>query len=333
MKKMKMRFITMFTALLVLVLIAGCASNPGPATPDYSGAAAKTTNETVTPEPTPVSTEPAPAPAEPAPAASDFNTKREITVVSREDGSGTRGAFIELFGVEVKDADGKKVDQTTLEADIVNKTDVMLTSIVNNPYAIGYVSIGSLSDTVKALSIEGTAATSANVKNGSYAISRPFNIATKGILSEVTEDFISYIMSAEGQKITSGSYVAIDDNAPTYSGGKPSGKIVIAGSSSVNPLMEKLVEGYAVINPNATIEIQMSDSTAGMTAAIDGTCDIGMASRALSEKELGELIPTVIALDGIAVIVNIENSLSDASKEDIRQIFTGEVTQWNEVIK
>ena len=243
-------------------------------------------------------------------AATSFDLSKEITVVSREDGSGTRGAFIELFGIEEKGADGTKSDKTTKDADIAPKTDIMLTSVSGNPYAIGYVSLGSLNDSVKAVDIDGVAATVDNIKNGTYQISRPFNIATKGEATELAKDFIDFILSSEGQAVVAGSYIAISDAPAAYAGSKPEGKIVVAGSSSVTPIMEKLKEAYVAINPNATIEIQQSDSSTGMNAAIDGTCDIGMASRELKDSELESLTSTSIALDGIAVIVNTENSIT-----------------------
>lgn len=255
----------------------------------------------------------------------------EITVVSREDGSGTRGAFIELFGVEVKAEDGSKKDMTTEEAIIANKTDVMLTNIASDPNAIGYVSLGSLNDSVKALTIDKVSATTENVKNESYPISRPFIIATKSEMSDLAADFIDFILSKQGQAVVAAGYIPINDNAADYSGLQPIGKISIAGSSSVTPIMEKLKEAYIVLNPNAAIEIQMTDSSAGMTAAIDGTCDIGMASRALKESEAKELTGISIALDGIAVIVNQENSIEGLSSEQVRSIFTGETITWNEV--
>lgn len=261
-----------------------------------------------------------------------FDAENDITVVSREDGSGTRGAFIELFGIEEKASDGTKTDKTTKEAVIANKTDVMLTNVAGDEYAIGYVSLGSLSDKVKALKIDGAEATTENVKNGSYKVSRPFNIATKGEVSEVAQDFINYILSADGQKIVSDSYISVNDSAEPFSGTNPSGKIVIAGSSSVSPVMEKLKEAYLAVNPNAKIEIQTNDSTAGITATIDGTCDIGMASRELKDSEVSAgLTSTAIALDGIAVIVNTANPVNELSSEQIKSVFTGETASWSEV--
>ncbi len=254
-----------------------------------------------------------------------------ISVVSREDGSGTRGAFIELMGIEQKDADGNKTDMTTVDAMITNKTDVMLSTIAGDPAAIGYVSLGSLNDNVKALQIDGAEATPENVKNGTYKVSRPFNIATKGEPTGVAKDFINYILSADGQKIVSEDYISISDDAAAFETDGSSGKIVVGGSSSVFPLMEKLAEGYEAINGAAEIEVQSSDSTAGMSGAADGTFDIGMASRALKDEEAAELTGTVIANDGIAVIVNNENTISGLTSEQVQKIYTGEITDWSEV--
>ncbi len=256
----------------------------------------------------------------------------EITVVSREEGSGTRGAFIELTGVEEKNADGVKVDNTTEEAVVTNSTNVMMTTVAGDESAIGYISLGSLNDTVKALQIDGVDATVENIKNGAYTLARPFNIATKEGLSEVAQDFVNYIMSAEGQQvIADNKYIPLDD-APAYEGKQVSGKIVVAGSSSVTPVMQKLAEAYQAVNPNAEIEVQQSDSTTGMQSAIDGICDIGMASRDLkdSEKEVG-LNGQTIAMDGIAVIVNQNNDLTTLTLAQVKSIFTGEATEWENV--
>ena len=256
----------------------------------------------------------------------------EITVVSREEGSGTRGAFIELTGVEEKNADGVKVDNTTEEAVVTNSTNVMMTTVAGDESAIGYISLGSLNDTVKALQIDGVDATVENIKNGTYTLARPFNIATKEGLSEAAQDFVNYILSAEGQQvIADNKYIPLDD-APAYEGKQVSGKIVVAGSSSVTPVMQKLAEAYQVVNPNAEIEVQQSDSTTGMQSAIDGICDIGMASRDLkdSEKEAG-LNGQTIAMDGIAVIVNQNNDLTTLTLAQVKSIFTGEATEWENV--
>ena len=265
-------------------------------------------------------------------SAGSSSKSQAITVVSREDGSGTRGAFIELFGIEEKDASGKKVDNTTDDATITNSTEVMMTTVAGDEAAIGYTSLGALNSSIKALKVDGAEATAANVKNGTYKISRPFNIATKGTVSEVTQDFINYILSEDGQKIVESNGYISQGNSGAFTSNGASGKIVVAGSSSVTPVMEKLLEAYQKVNTGAKIELQESDSTTGMTAAIDGTCDIGMASRELkdSEKSAG-LTNQVIALDGIAVIVNNKNSASNITSEQVKAIFTGETTDWSNV--
>lgn len=257
----------------------------------------------------------------------------EIVVVSREEGSGTRGAFIELFGIEEKDSNGNKVDKTTDEATVVNSTSVVMTTVAGNKNSIGYISLGSLNDTVKAVKVDGVEPTVENIKNNTYKVFRPFNIATRDDISELAQDFISFILSSDGQKVVEeNGYIAASEKGP-YSSTKPSGKIVIAGSSSVTPLMEKLKEAYLKVNTNAEIEIQASDSTTGMKLAMEGTCDIGMASRELKESELKKLKPTVIAMDGIVVIVNKENPVSNLTSDQIKGIFKGEITSWNEVAK
>ena len=255
----------------------------------------------------------------------------DIVVVSREDGSGTRGAFIELFGVEEKDENGNKVDKTTDEAIVVNSTPVVMATVAGNKNSIGYISLGSLNETVKAVRVDGAEPTVDNIKNKSYRIFRPFIIATRDDPGVLVNDFISFILSSDGQNVVEDNgYIAASENGP-YSGVKPSGKIVIAGSSSVTPIIEKLKEAYLKLNPNAEIEIQLSDSTTGMNSAIDETCDIGMASRELKESELEKLKPTVIAMDGLAVIVNRENPVIDLTNEQIRDIFKGKITSWDEV--
>ena len=261
-----------------------------------------------------------------------FDTNKAITVVTREDGSGTRAGFIELFGIEVKNDDGTKKDMTSKEAITADKTDIMMTNIANDPYAIGYISLGSLNDTVKVLNIDGVEPTAENVKSDTYKIWRTFNIAVKSEVSDVTQDFIDFILSKEGQEVAvARACIAIDDSATTFESNKPSGKITINGSSSVTPLMEKLREAYLAINPNATIEVQMSDSSAGMTAAMNGACDIGMASRELKESELAELEAIAIALDGIVVIVNNQNSLDGLTSEQVKDIFTGAALNWSDI--
>ena len=260
-----------------------------------------------------------------------FDTSSDITVVSREDGSGTRGAFIELFGVE-QEKDGEKMDMTTEEAVIANSTAVMMTTVAGDDYAIGYASLGSLDDTTKALKVDGVEPSVDTIKDGSYKISRPFNIATKkGADNELAKDFISYIMSKEGQQVISDNGYIGDDSAEAYAGTKPSGKVVVGGSSSVSPVMEKLIEAYKKVN--TAIELQTTDSTTGMTSAIDGSYDIGMASRELQDDEKDKLDSQAIATDGIAVIVNKNNTTDELSSDQVKDIYTGNAVAWDEVVK
>lgn len=258
---------------------------------------------------------------------------QEITVVSREDGSGTRGAFIELFGIQ-EESNGEKVDMTTQEASITNNTSVMMTTVAGDENAIGYISMGSMNDSVKALKIDGVEANVTNVESGTYKIARPFNIATKGETSEIAQDFVNFILSAEGQAVVEENGYIPAAGKDSFAGTSPTGKIVIAGSSSVSPVMEKLKEAYVKLNPNAIIEIQQSDSSTGMSAALEGICDIGMASRELKSTELeGGLTATVIAMDGIAVIVNNNNAMDELSSDQVKSIFTGETTLWDDLSK
>ena len=329
----------LLTGMMAASMIAGCgnsgnaSANAGAdtntdASADASGTADNSTDQSadVTPDTTAASA---------AAESGDFDNSEYINVVSREDGSGTRGAFIELFGVEEKNDAGEKIDNTTDEAIITNSTDVMLTTVAGDEYSIGYVSLGSLNDSVKAVSIDGADATVDNIKSGDYTIARPFNIATKGTPSDVAQDFINYIMSSDGQAVISDNkYIPVDDSAAAFESNGASGKIVVAGSSSVTPVMEKLKEAYVAVNSGAEIEIQESDSTTGMTAAMDGTCDIGMASRELKDSETeGGLTATVIAMDGIAVVVNNDNPTTNLTKDDVNGIFRGEITTWDEVSK
>ncbi len=255
-----------------------------------------------------------------------------ITPVSREDGSGTRGAFVELFGIQEKDENGEKVDMTTDLAEITNSTAVMLLTVTGNKNAIGYISMGSMNDAVKTLQIDGVEATFENIKNGSYKIARPFNIATKADASPAARDFISYILSAEGQQIVEESGYISRGNTGAYVPSQAKGNVVVSGSSSVAPVVEKIKEAYETVNPNVTIEMQQSDSTIGMNSLKEGMCDIGMASRELKESELAAgLIPTVIAMDGIAVITNHENPVNGLTGEDVKAIFQGKVDEWAEL--
>ncbi len=266
-------------------------------------------------------------------ASGEFDPSMDITIVSREDGSGTRGAFIELFGIEEEQEDGEKVDMTTEAAQITNSTSVMLTTVAGDEYAIGYVSLGSLDDSVKAVKIDGAEATADNVKSGDYKVSRPFNIATKADLNNPTAtDFIAFIMSEEGQAVVAEEGYIPLDGVEAYAGDAPAGKVVVGGSSSVSPVMEKLIEAYAKVNPEAEIELQTTDSTTGMENAIAGSYDIGMASREVKDEELAEgLEAQVIATDGIAVVVNNANPAEDLTSDQVKAIYTGEALTWDEV--
>ena len=308
--KMK-KFISL---LAVTTMVAGMAVGCGNSASSDSGDAASTKDS--------------------ADASADWDSSSDITIVSREDGSGTRGAFIELFGIEEKDENGEKVDNTTEDAQITNSTSVMLTTVAGDDYAIGYVSLGSLDDSVKALKIDGAEATAENIKSGDYKVSRPFNIATKADLdNDVAKDFIAFIMSKDGQKVVEDNgYIPVDD-AKDFEGTNPEGKAVVGGSSSVSPVMEKLIEAYKTVNPNAEIELQTTDSTTGMTSTIDGSYDIGMASRELKDEESAELTSQVIATDGIAVIVNKNNPTDELTADQVKSIYTGEALTWDEVAK
>ena len=301
--------------------LAGCSGSSNSTATTAATEAAATTAETTT------------AAAETTTeAAKDSALEGPITVISREDSSGTRGAFIELFGIEVKNDAGEKVDMTTDDAEITNSTSVMMTSVAGNTEAIGYISLGSLNDTVKAVKIDGAEATVDNIKSGTYKIARPFNIATKGEVSDVAQDFIKYIMSEDGQKVVEDNGYISQGNDGAYESAGLSGKVVVGGSSSVTPVMEKLKEAYVALNPDVTIEVQQSDSTTGMTSAIEGVCDIGMASRDLKDSEIEKgLTGTTIAMDGIAVIVNNDSPVEELSSDSVKGIYTGEITDWADV--
>lgn len=266
-------------------------------------------------------------------SSGDGSMSGTIDVVSREDGSGTRGAFVELTGI-LTESNGNKTDNTTVDAIIANQTEVMMQNVAGDEYGIGYASMGSLNDSVKAVKIEGVDATAANVQNGTYAISRPFNIVLNGDAKGVAADFINYILSAEGQKVISDAgYIQVDTDAKAFESDGSTGTITVAGSSSVTPVMEKLKEAYEKVNTGAKITIEESDSTTGINSTKDGICDIGMASRALSDDEAKELKSIQIALDGIAVIVNPSNTVEDLTLDQVRQIYTGEITDWADVTK
>lgn len=314
---MKRRFLATMAAVMVsAMMMTACGSNEADVKQDAA------TEETANNETTEATDD----------VEEDTTFEGMINPISREDGSGTRGAFIELFGIETKDEEGNKIDNTTDMAEITNSTSVMLTTVQGNEYAIGYVSLGSLNDTVKALAIDGAEASVETIKDGSYKISRPFNIVTKETVSEVAADFIKFIMSEQGQAVVEENGYISKGNEGTYESTGLSGKVTVAGSSSVTPVMEKLKEEYIALNPDVEIEVQQNDSTTGVNSTIEGICDIGMASRELKDSETAEGVTgTAIALDGIAVIVNTENPISDMEAETVRQIFTGEILDWSEV--
>ena len=305
MKFRKVLALTLCAATVAGLALAGCGNAAGEGETDSSTAGADAEAE----------------------STGDFDTSSAITVLSREDGSGTRSAFIELFGIEQENADGEKEDMTTVEATITNNTEVMMSTVAGDPYAIGYCSLGSLNDTVKAVKIDGAEATTDNVSAGTYKVSRPFNIVTGDSVSEVAQDFINFIMSADGQAVVSEEGCISVGEGEAFTSNGATGTVSVAGSSSVSSVMEKLKEAYEAVNSGATIEIQTSDSTTGITSAIEGSCDIGMASRDLKEEETG-VTATKIAIDGIAVIVNKENPVEDLTSDMVKQIFMGEVAAW-----
>ena len=306
---MKKLLVLGMAMMMLLTAFAGCSSNDGKDQNTNGNPPSNTNSEDTS-------------------TGSDLGA---ISVISREDGSGTRGAFVELMGI----VDENDVDMTTSAAEISNSTSVVLQTVAGNKAAIGYISLGSLNDTVKAVEVDGVAASVDAVKDGSYTVARPFNIATKGDVSELAADFIKFIMSSDGQAvIEEEGYIAVAENAESYSASGLSGTISLAGSTSVAPVMDVLADAYKQLNPDVTIEIQQSGSSAGITSTIEGVCDIGMASRELKDSELAEgLTPTVIAMDGIAVIVNNENDVSALTSDQIKDIFLGNITEWSAISK
>jgi len=327
---MKKTLSVILLAILTFTLLAACgdgsSSTPAPANQN-------------TPRPPIGSTQApasqnAPAPSTPAPTpASNFNTNREIIVVSRESGSGTRGAFIEITGVQVS-ADGTTRDRTYAEAVIGNNTNAIMTNVAGDTFAIGYISSGSVNDTIKAVNIEGVAPTAANILTGDYLISRPFIIITGSELSDVAQDFVNFILAKEGQdRVVERGFVSVDGNAAAFVSNRASGTIVVGGSTSVEPLMGRLREDYLAINPNAIIEVHGTGSGAGITGAMDGVVDIGMSSREIRDSERERLDQVItIAVDGIAVIVNNDNPLDNLTMDEVRDIFIGETTRWSALL-
>ena len=308
------------TAAAMMMSLAACGSSASESAPATESTAASS-SEAASGE----------AASEAAPAA-DFDADQDITVISREDGSGTRGAFIELTGVEEKNADGQKVDNTTEAAAIQSSTNGVMTAVANDETAIGYISLGSLNDSVKAVKVGGVEASAKTVQDGSYTLARPFNIVTNGEATDpVAVDFIAYCLSKDGQALaTEEGYVGSEGE--DYTSTQPEGKITVGGSSSVSPLMEKLIEAYKTVNPNAELELLTSDSTTGVSGALDGSYTIGMASRELKDSETeGGAVATVLALDGIAVVVNPANTVEDLTVDQIKGVYTGELTVWSDL--
>lgn len=317
---MKKVFSAMLALTLCASMLAGCGGNNSSASEGTDSTSSGTSS---------AAQESSQAEESSEASAEGTSASGPITVISREDGSGTRGAFVELLGVE--DEDGN--DMTTVSAEISNSTEVVIQSVAGNTGAIGYISLGSLDGTVKGVKIDGVEPTAENVASGDYTVSRPFNVATKGELqNEAAQDFMNYIMSAEGQAVVEeAGYIPVE-GAETFTSTSPSGSVTISGSSSVSPLMEKLKEAYEAVNPNVSIELQTSDSTTGMTNAINGMCDIGMASRELKQEELDQgLVNTVIATDGIAIIVNNDSPIEELTSEQVRDIYLGNITDWSEL--
>lgn len=298
------------------LILAGCGNS------DKAKEATKTATETATE-----------APAKEEAASKIDAADYEFTVVSREDGSGTRGAFIELVGLE-EEVDGEKEDMTSQAAVVQNSTNAVMQTVAGDTAAIGYISLGSLNDTVKAVKVEGVEATEENIASGEYKISRPFNLAYKEAeLSDLAKDFLKFVISEDAQALTlEEGYVPLKDTEK-YQASGAKGSLTVAGSTSVTPLMEKMVEKYKELNPDANIEIQSTGSSAGIEAVIDGAADIAMASRELKDEEKDKLAVEVIATDGIAVIVNKDSKLEDLTIDQLKQIFKGEITNTSELGK
>ena len=323
---MKKVLSTLLALTLCASMLAGCGGNSNSSSSAADSSASESSSSTSS-----ASSESSASESESSSEASAEGTSASgpITVVSREDGSGTRGAFVELIGV----VDEEDNDMTTVDATISNSTEVVIQTVAGNTGAIGYISLGSLDDTVKGVNIDGVEPTAENIENGTYTVSRPFNVATKGELTnEAAQDFMNYIMSAEGQAVVEEEGYIPVEGAEAFTSTNPSGSVTISGSSSVSPLMEKLKEAYEAVNPNVSIELQTSDSTTGMTSTINGMCDIGMASRELKQEELDQgLVNTVIATDGIAIIVNNDSPIEELTSEQVRDIYLGNITDWSEI--
>lgn len=320
-------------ALIALVALAGCSSNGSSSSSNGSSAQDSSTSQNSTPVQESSAAQDSTPKQDSTGGADKLDT--EITVVSREDGSGTRGAFVELMGIEQKNEAGEKEDMTRGDAEIINSTNGVMMSVAGNVDAIGYISLGSLNDTVKAVEVNGVEVNVDNIKSGGYMVARPFNICyqqSKLDGNAAASDFVKYIMSTEGQQlIADNGYIAVE-SSESYSPSGVTGAISVNGSTSVGPVMEKLAEAYKAFNPDVAIDVQQTGSGAGITAATEGSCDIGMSSRDLKQEEIDAgLTPLKIADDGIAVIVNLENPVEDISSDEIMKIYTGEINRWDEL--
>lgn len=317
-------------ALLMAAAFAGCSGNTTSASSNSSSAAEAGSSAADTS-----------AAADSSAAdstASDSTASKldtDITVVSREDGSGTRGAFVELMGIEQKNEAGEKEDMTRGDAEISNSTNGVMMSVAGNVDAIGYISLGSLNDTVKALDVNGVECSVADIKSVDYVVARPFNVCYQQAKLDgnaAAKDLIAFIESDDGQKIIADNgYIAIDSTG-AYAPSGVTGAISLNGSTSVGPIMEKLCEAYKALNPDVSIDIQQTGSGAGITSVTEGTCDIGMSSRELKQEELDAgLTEMKIADDGIAVIVNLENPIENITSDEVMKIYTGEINNWSEL--
>lgn len=249
-----------------------------------------------------------------------------ISVITREEGSGTRGAFVELLGI----VDGDGNDNIVKTAEATNSTSVMMTTVAGNKNAIGYVSLGSLSSDVKAIKVDGAEPTVSNIEAGTYKVARPFNLVyNDDKLSDVAADFVKFIMSSEGQAVvTKKGYISVK-TSDSYKSSGLTGTVVLDGSTSVGPLMDAIADEYKKLNPDVKVQIQQTGSSAGINSAIEGVCDIGMSSRELKSSESAKIKAHKMATDGIAVIVNNSNTVDGLASEQIKSIFLGETTSWN----
>ena len=313
---MKKATAIILACLMALTVLAACGGSETTApTPHEPVQAADTKPD----DPTPAAD-----PAPPPPPAAEFDADRVIAVFTREDGSGTRSAFIEITGVG---------DDMYVEAVVQNETAQILTSVETNEAGIGYVSVGSLSDSVKALEIDGVLPSNDTIMDGTYTLQRPFLVVVTDEKKDdpLVQDFIDFMLSAQGQEISASRWTMVLSNAHTYESSGLTGLLTVGGSTSVEPLMQRLREAYIALNPGVEIEVSGGGSGTGINQATEGILDIGMSSRELRDAEKEELTDIAIALDGVAVIVNKANPINELSIEQVKEIFTGEKTRWNQI--